>query len=449
MALRNSSIRNYFKPSLRPREAPVGPDREERDSVQVDSIVAETSEGEHGEENPVESGPVKEVRNEVDLERSDSLEFVSAPESAAKQSPRDRVISGSDEDDSGSDSSVEDIYVALQHQSRPKYSNSAANGFKLPENSRARNKRKRVFNQPSPSKPKYKFDMKTLIEQAEKHKATEASALSMKALLEDAADNDLPGNSLETARDSILQSVLAEKEKDGADPGKFLLAVKRTEAIRTEKVWYFFDLVRDNSRSARPLPACTETDGWRTMLADPQSREQVLLSGFVRDMVALEDTLDDDLFEWMLNEICFEHRDDLREAYCKVLAATDEKVGQFMSHEVIASLFQKIGVKKAAFDINEEVKLISKDQLPYEGHNLTTMRAVISFIGRISKHLSMETSSYIMCLLTRLCIDSVVVEDISLLAAAQKTMEQVCNNIEDAYWETIVRKQSCESVVQS
>lgn len=407
--------------------------------MQGDSTVAETVDGDHVEVTPVESEPVEEVPDEPDLEDSDSLEAFPASGLAATQSSRDRVINASDEEDTGSESSVEDIYVALQHQSRPKYSNPAANGFKSPENSRARNKRKRVFVQPSPSKPKYKFDMKTLIEQSEKHKATEASTLSMKTLLEDAADIDSQGNSPEAARDSILQSVLAEKEKDGANPGKFLLAVKRTEAIQTENVWYFFDSVRDNPHTARPLPACTVTNGWKAMLAHLHSREQFLLSGFAQDMVTLGDTLDEDLFRWMLDEICFEHRDDLREAYCKVLAATDEQVGQFMSHEVITSIFQKLGAKKAAFDIDEEVKLIAKDQSPYEGHDWTTLRAVIAFIDRISKHLSIETSSYIMCVLTRLCIDSVVVEDISLLAAVQKTMGQVCSNIKDTHWETIVR----------
>jgi hypothetical protein len=424
MALRNSSIQNYFKPSLQPQGDPVGADCEER-------------------------GRVEKYPLDGDLEESDSPEAIPAPESAAKQSLRDRVISGSDEEDSGSDSSVEDIYVALQNQSRPKYSNSAANGFKSPENSRARNKRKRILVQPSPSKPKYKFDMKTLIEQAERHKATEASALSMKALLEEAADNNSQGNSPEAARNNILHSVIAEKEKDGLDPGKFLLAVKRTEAIRTEMGWYFFDSVRDNPHTTCHLPACIETDSWKAMLADPQSREQVLLSGFVLDMVVLGDTIDDDLFKWMLDKICFEHRDDLRETYCKVLAATGEQVGQFMSREVIASLFQRLGARKAAFDVNEEVKLISKDQSPYGGHDWTALRAVVAFIGQISKHLSIETRSYTMCVLTRLCIDSIVVENISLLAAVQKTMELVCSNIEDAHWETIVRKHNYEYVMQS
>jgi hypothetical protein len=408
--------------------------------VQVDSPVAGTVDEDHVEVNPVKSEPVEEVRDEPNLEESDSLEAIPAPGLAATRSSRDRVISASDDEDTGSDSSVEDIYVALQHQSRPSYSNPAANGFKSLEHSRARNKRKRVFIQPSPSKPKYKFDMKMLIEQAEKHKATEASALSMKALLEDAAENESQGSGSEAARDSILQSVLAEKEKDGTEPGKFLLAVKRTEAICTEKVWYFFDPVRDNTHTAGPLPARTVTNGWKAMLADPQSREQFLLSGFAQDMVTLGDTLDDDLFRWMLDEICFEHRDDLREAYCKVLAATDEQVGQFMSPEVITSIFQKLGAKKAAFDIDEEVKLISKDESPYEGYDWKTLRAVIAFIGRISKYLSAEASSYMMCVLTRLCIDRVVVEDISLLAAVQKTMEQVCSNIKDAHWEIIVRR---------
>lgn len=440
MALRNSSIRNYFKPSQHPPEAPIGADLEKRYLPSVDSILTETADDAPGEEKLSGLKPLDEFPGETDLEDSGPLDEPAIHGPPAIQSSRDRVINGSDEEDSNSDSSVEDIYVALQHQSRPKFSDSAANGFKPLEKSRARNKRTRILVQPSPSKPKYKFDMKTLIEQAERHKATEASALSMNELL-DAADNDSQDNGQEVAGDSILQSVFAEKEKDGVDPGKFLLAVKRTEATRSEKVWYFFDSVRDNSSKSRPLPACTEIDGWKAMLADPQSRDQVLLSGFARDMVALEGSLDNALFRWMLDEICFEHRSNLRAAYCAVLAVTEEQIGLFMSREVIKGIFGNLGAKKAASDMNEELKLISKDQSPYEGHDWTTLADLIAFIGRISKYLSIETTSYVMCMVTRLCIDSVVIEDINLLAAVQQTMVQVCSRIESTHWETIVSNQ--------
>jgi hypothetical protein len=437
MALRNSSIRNYFKPSLHLPEAPIGADREKRGPQRIDSILAETSDEDDVQKNLLESVPVKEASREIDSEYSDPLEAIPVPESAIVQSLRDRVINGSDEEGSNSDSSVEDIYVALQQRNQPKDSGSATNGIKSPEKSRARNKRTRILFQPSPSKPKYKFDMKTLIEQAEKHKTTEASALSMNAIL-DAVNNDSQDNNEEAARDSILQSVIAEKEKDGVDPGRFLLAVKRTEATRSEKGWYFFDSVRSNSSPPRRLPKCTEADGWKAMLADSQSREQVLLSGFARDMVVLEGILDNDLSRWMLGEICFERRNDLREAYCKVLEATEEQMGLFMSLEVIKSLFENLGAKKAAFDINEELKLTSTDQSPYEDDDWTTLSAVIAFIGRISTHLKIETSSFAMCVLARLCIDSVIIQDISLLAAVQKTMEQLCGKIEDSNWEIFV-----------
>jgi hypothetical protein len=429
MAPKYNSIRNYFKPSQYPQEVPVGEQFEKGSSQHTDSILGEISDGDVEDGSLLQSMSVERTSGEA------------VPESATVQPSRDRVINGSDEEDSNSDSSVEDIYVALHQQSRHKYSNSTNNGSKPPETSRSRNKRSRILVQLSPAKPKYKFDMKTLMEQAERHKATEASALSMNSIL-DATENGSQGEDEVATRDSILKSVIAEREKDGEDPGKFLLAVKRTEAMQFEKGWYFFDSVRVGFPTTRRLPAFTETESWKAMLANPQSRNQVLLSGFARDMVALEGRLDKDIFQWMLGEICFEHRNDLREAYCKVVEATEDHMGLLMSHEVIKSLFENLGGKKAAFDINEEVKLIRKDQSPYEGHDWRTLSAVIAFIGRNSTHLTMETVSYTMCVLARLCIDSVVIQNMNLLAAVQKTMEQLCGRIEGSNWEKIVRTQS-------
>lgn len=437
MAHRNSSIRNYFKPSLYPSQAPINADYKKRGPRPIDPIFTETSHGDAKEGSLLRTLPVEEASREVDSEDSDHLEAIPVAESPIVQYSRDCVINCSDEEDSDSESSVEDIYVALQQQGQPRYSHSAKDGSKSPEKCRSRSKRTRMLVQPSPAKPKYKFDMKTLVEQAERHKATEASALSMNSAL-DAVNDKSQDKGEEIARDSILQSVIAEKEKDGVDAGKFLLAVRRTKATHSEKGWYFFHSVRDHSSTPRRFPAYTEATGWKALLASSQSKPQVLLSGFARDMVALEGTLDHDLFGWMLGEICFENRNDLREAYCKILEGMPDQIGLFMSHEVMKRLFENLGAKKAAYDINEEIKLISKDRSHYEGQNWTTVSAVVSFVGRNSAHLTIEASSYTLCVLARLCIDSIVIQDIGLLAAVQKTLEQLCERIEGSNWGKIV-----------
>lgn len=360
--------------------------------------------------------------------------------------PLGGLIVEESDDDYESESSFADINDLLQRQSAAKHSNPVANGSESSRNTRVRNKGKGTsFNTP-PSKPKYKFTMEALIKQAEIHKAAEESALSMKALLEDTAKQNPQDSSPDAARDKMLESVVAGRE--GTDVDKILRAVKRTEAIRSEKRWYSFDIVKNDIRADRQFPRNANMEGWKGKLADPRAREQIILSGFARDMVGLGDTLPNEALSWMLGEICLEHRDDLREAYSKILAASTQQLRDLISAATIMNLFKRLGSTEAAVKIDEKVKPLSTDHSPYEGHDWTPLRAVITFVGQISEYLSLETCLYILSLLLRLCVDGVFVENIGLLTALQRTMEQVSRNVGATHWEIFVRAKSSDNVLQ-
>jgi hypothetical protein len=357
----------------------------------------------------------------------------------------DRIIEPSD-DEHDSDSSLEELSTRLQYKNTAKHASPRANGSESSRNTRVRNRGKVTTIHSPPPKPKYKFTMEALIKQAESHKAAEESARSTKALLENTMEQKSQYNSPEAARDRMLKSVVDGKE--GTDVDKILQAVKRTEAIRSEKKWYFFDIVQQDTHADRQLPMNAKTEGWKTRLADPRSREQTVLSGFARDMVGLGDTLSDETLLWMLKEICLEHQDDMREAYCKILAASSQQLRNLLCPTIIISLFKALGGTDAAVKTDEKVKPMSADYSPYENHDWTALRAVITFVGQISEHLSLKSCEYTFCLLLRLCIDGVFVEDLSLLAALQKTMEQVSENIGVVDWEQTVREKNSEHTLQ-
>lgn len=375
---------------------------------------------------------------------ADHVGGVVAIEPPAKMPVGRLVIKGSDDEDSDSDSSLEELNVRLQFQSATRHSNVVANDSESSRNPRVHKKGIGASVNTSPLKPRYKFNMETLIKQAEIHQATEASALSMKTALECAAEQNLQYINREAARDSVLKSVVAEQE--GTDINKVLQAVKRTEAIRSEDRWYFFDIDKYDIHVARQLPMIGLINGWKRGLVEPRSREQFVLSNFARDMVGLGDTLPDEFLNWMLYEICFEYRDDLRGAYCNILIASTQQLRKLVSQATLKRLFKVLGGTEAAVEITEKVKPVSMDHSLYESHDWKFLRAIITFVGHASEHFSLESYSYTMCLLVRLCIDRLFVEDNDLLAAIQKTMEQVSGTVGAKQWEKIVREEVPSSI---
>ncbi len=282
--------------------------------------------------------------------------------------------------------------------------------------------------------------MKTLVKQAELDEAAETSALRVKALLDSSAISPSGSQSStpQAAPDDILESVIADQE--GASMEKVLQAVKRTEATHIEKRWYFFEAIDKHHPVSSSQPAIEATEGWQASLADSRMREQVVLSGFVRDMISLGGTLPSGFFEWMLYEMCLESRDDLRSAYSSILKASSEQARELVRPDTVRTLFYLLGAKETAIDTHQSLKLDSADTSRYEGRDWRILTDTVRLLGQLAVSLTEETSKYIFCVLARLCVDSMVLENLGILAAVQKTMEQITQSIDSASWETIVRQ---------
>jgi hypothetical protein len=350
------------------------------------------------------------------------------------------VIRSSDDEESASDAGLEDLADVIgQSANRP--SNLAFNGFKSPEKPRPRKRGKgaSIPNSPLAVKPKLKFDMKMLQDQAEESEATEASVLRVKALWDKPAGSspDSERSDPDFRHHEILESVVAEQ--DGASVEQVLQAVKRTEAINAEKRWEFFESNVEESTSNRPFPSIEGTNSWKDGLADPGSRQQLVLSDFAKEMVELGDVLPDELLLWMLDEICLERRDDLRETYARLLMASSTQIRRLVLPETIIDLFRKLGAKDAAIDLQKKVRPTPTDNIKRQSRDWSGLSSFVAFIGRASHFLDDVTRSSAMSILTRLCIDELLLENIVLLAAVRKTMEQILSSVRITQWNKTVR----------
>jgi len=95
--------------------------------------------------------------------------------------------------------------------------------------------------------------------------------------------------------------------------------MQRMDALEQDVHFYFFEKTEDNVSTRPPFPSSGLPDAkWANLLKEKSSRDEHILSGFTADMARLK-ALPDDIQEWMLGEILFEHREDLAWAYVDVL----------------------------------------------------------------------------------------------------------------------------------
>lgn len=365
-------------------------------------------------------------------------------------------IQNSDDEGGDSDSSLEDLASLLASKSSETKSRQSSNNHgRAPSTPvRAKNQKSKFDFHSSPltvqPKIKYKFDLASLVSHAENDEATEASSKRVKAMLavqeEEEASIMANNGTLSPAKfahSELLKSVVAETEDDAH---KVTRALLRTEATVTEKRWYFFDTQFKMAKSERKsFPAGAVSKEWRRELKDSNMRYQTFVSGFAEDMISLGQRLPDEIFLWILDEVCFEPSDPLRSSYLNVLGASSDQVNRLVTADTIQKIFRQIGGSPSAISVTEKIRPVQKLADPYAKGNWAILLSTISLFSKISKRLTQASRTHAMCTLLRLCVDQLILENVLLLVSVQETIIRFCGHTPDDEWESFVSPSRLDS----
>lgn len=346
-----------------------------------------------------------------------------------------RIIKSSDDEEdeeSDSDGSLVDLTELLQSRSTS-YHPAPTTILASPTPVRSRPSRgtQHASSLTFQPKSKYKFGLKALVSQSQKHEATEASAQRVQAILDDRdkGSNTAQLNGKED-QNSLLESVIAEKDGGGVE--KVLQAVRRTEATTADKSWYFFDPHGEAPYSdPREFPVECAVESWQKKLVRRKDRESSIQSGFIKDMVTKQPELPEELFLWILDEVCRESNHDLQKAYCDVLLAAPEAIHKYLRPDIVKDMFNSMGARRSATDLMTQIEVVNVSEKAYEKRDWSVLSCMIKFLGDASKFAAPATCSFTMSLIARLCVDSIVWDNIGLFSTVQRSMTLLCKAIQD------------------
>lgn len=288
--------------------------------------------------------------------------------------------------------------------------------------------------------------MKALVDHVQEEEATEAKSKKVKAILEARKkdgddvpkfDESRPMKS-KVDHDALLDSVVADREDGGGD--KVKRALRRTEATTTEKRWYFFDTESSTPKSSQTsFPISSVPEEWKDELVDPKLRQYSFLSGFAEDMVEFGKRLPDELFLWMLEEVCYESSEPLRYSYMNVLKASPAQVERLINPRCIANLFDNLGANIEATKVTEKITTVHELKSPYTHRSWGNLISVIKLLGRLAKSMQLAAKTCSLCMLLRMSMDRLVCENIDIFGALQTTINILCISIKtEQEWTTSV-----------
>lgn len=268
----------------------------------------------------------------------------------------------------------------------------------------------------------HKFSLELLAKEKKQHEAGKVSVAHALSLMESYDQRKASRNEKnrvldhKDALEADLMNKLVKSEDDGDNVGRLQIAIRRTEALQYSQFWSFFEDHPGSPLKHRADFPTIEDQRLRQILDAPASRQQAFLSGYVGEY-AHKASLPEELLLWIMDEVCFETRDDLRYSYADTLKHAAVQLSPLITLEHINTLFGKLDATATATDVGKPVvpRVVLSQNI---GHvSRPCLLSILDLLGGIARSLAVECRTHIFCLLCRLALDHSIVKNFHVINA--------------------------------
>ncbi|KAI1434799.1 hypothetical protein GGR50DRAFT_376558 [Xylaria sp. CBS 124048] len=326
---------------------------------------------------------------------------------------RDDEIKGSDDSDDDSDDSLGSITEALGFRPRPAAQQHDPSALSAPQAKRIATG---VQRSPLALQPrKHKFDMKALISHSREFERTEQSAKEAEAVIAQtkgttrSSDNSSPDNEAKRLDEVANQLFVGSAADDEGKDDKLRRAFKRStdDDASSRKHCYFFSHEESHFRpEANTFPRKVIAGCWNC-LSQSEARRRAFIMGLPYTFLARGETLPDELFLWILNEIGTEQDAELRRQYINLTNLCPDNVHRLINDMRLYALVESMGGPKYA---REHSKFISTTEVRREHleRNWSPLIAFLQLLDRLAPNLQTASAISAVQLLLRMSLDPVV-----------------------------------------
>lgn len=276
---------------------------------------------------------------------------------------------------------------------------------------------------------KWQDSMSAIFKQMENDQAAATRIKEMdNQLREDGTLSYLSNGNGAQAVDDILADIYNKNDSNGEvdKAAKVKQAMARTEAMRYEPAFHFFEATIPPLISKYPKD-CFPGDAWAKPLLDEAQCESAFRSGFVARIASLR-PLPAELLQWILDQVCFEGREDLVSSYLNTLESSSKNFPNPLSKQVIRRLLNQLGARMAYIDSNtvvSEKQLVQNTTRPISPN----LRWFLEMLSRLSPSMPPATISYAIQSLILLAMDHTVLHTPKISHLLSTTITSLITNL--------------------
>ncbi|KAF7553031.1 hypothetical protein G7046_g7218 [Stylonectria norvegica] len=412
---KNGNILSFFKPKPAPAPAP-------RPKTPL---------------GPPDALPNPPFPSPSPLPPSSPLSLRNTPVKARTPLRRKVEIQASDDDDdfgASSDDSLEDLSTILgrgrPRNAVPSPSKQQHNPFTTPK---AKRKAGNFHSSPLAFLPKHKFDLKALAKDARLDDATHASSMRVKAV--DEVDEEEDDVSTADASRTTFEGIV--NEKSGHDAQKVLRAVQRTNAQNSQPRYCFFRQEGYAPSATKPAPKSLSKGPWKILTqGDAYTREQHLASGLPLTILQMQGSLPDELFNWILDDLCIQSSSLMRTEYRNLLMNSTEQIERMMTPKRLQELFLRLGASDEIGRRDSELSISRSGQEPYENRDWSCLGSFLILVRDLTPCMSLPSVTYAAQMLLRMSLDKVLIYHIDLLTEYQNAIDILIDAIPGPSWDS-------------
>lgn len=328
-----------------------------------------------------------------------------------------------------------------------------------------------LFSSPLSIRKKHKYDLAALARYNERDEEKKASELRLKQLEErsekearelereaalhaaiedgvvesDGEDVDEEKAGRELKR-RLLASVkaeadAAEEDEEGRGKMRIMRALERAaDASTGKKAFYFFEQAETDTKSlvvGNAFPVSQAKGPWK-ILADKQDRARHFQSGLPFDIQRMFGNMPDEIFLWILDELCQERRRDLAAEYVKLLRLCDDQAQGLITPALLQRLFKSLGGSNEACNLSLAISLTDEVKDPYRDREWTCLENFLGLLGCIAHSLGSNSRTVAMQMLLRLGMDNIAVENFGLAQEWRWTVDLLARCVPGREWNSFV-----------
>ncbi|KAI0124736.1 hypothetical protein BJ170DRAFT_685615 [Xylariales sp. AK1849] len=340
------------------------------------------------------------------------LDLPSSPITPQRNPPkaprtRDTEIKGSDDDDDDSDDSLESLSEIIGRKIGTTATQRGP-GFTTPKAKRVASG---VHRSPLTlqQQPKHKFDLKSLVNHARQDDATEESArrgdelLKVMAKRKEEEKNQHDPSKMRPTTEELL----GEDDEDG-EVDKLTMAMDRTQGDESHPRCYFFNIDEAPRNVPRqPFPKVVAKKKPWSILADAGMREQMFIRGLPTTLALKGKELPDELYRWILDEICVEKNLQLKMQYINLAALCRDDTRRLVNCQQLHYMLQKLGGPKYAMP-PDKFELSPGLPNPYPGRDWSSLGYFLELLDRVAPNMTPDNATNAVQMLLRMSLDPIV-----------------------------------------